>query len=103
MTLAFISDRLRHRWFFAFISAAVCLIGFAVLLSDPPRHSVRYGALFLAVSGAYSSMPIVVGGLTPTWRVTRGALWVRRGKFPLVTLEVLFPRSCFRREMARSI
>ncbi|KAK0205447.1 major facilitator superfamily domain-containing protein [Desarmillaria ectypa] len=61
MTLAFISDRLRHRWFFTFISAAVCLIGFSVLLSDPARHSVKYGALFLAASGAYTSMPIIVG------------------------------------------
>ncbi|KAG7442850.1 MFS general substrate transporter [Guyanagaster necrorhizus] len=61
MALAFISDRLRHRWFFTFISAAVCLIGFAILLSDPTRHSIKYGALFLAASGAYTSMPIIIG------------------------------------------
>ncbi|PBK84613.1 MFS general substrate transporter [Armillaria gallica] len=95
MTLAFISDRLRHRWFFAFISAAVCLIGFAVLLSDPPRH-VKYGALFLAVSGAYTSMPIVVGwfntNLAGHTRRSVGTAWqVSFGNIGGIIAAFLFP------------
>lgn len=61
MTLAFLSDRLRHRWLFSVLPALICAAGFAILLADPASSHVKYGALFLAAGGAYSSMPILVG------------------------------------------
>lgn len=61
MTLAYFSDRLRHRWLFSVFPALVCAAGFSILLANPEARGPRYGALFLAASGAYSSMPILVG------------------------------------------
>lgn len=61
MTLAYLSDRTRHRWAYSVFAALVSLAGFAILLAHPKSTHLKYGALFLAASGAYSSMPILVG------------------------------------------
>ncbi|KIY43555.1 MFS general substrate transporter [Fistulina hepatica ATCC 64428] len=60
MIIAYASDRLRHRWAFAVFGAVVCIAGFAVLVTYPSSVHVKYGMLFLAASGAYSSMPVQV-------------------------------------------
>jgi hypothetical protein len=61
MALAYISDRLRHRWLFSLIPGLVCLAGFSILAAHPASTNVKYAALFLAVSGVFSSNPILVG------------------------------------------
>ncbi|PKY02320.1 MFS transporter [Aspergillus campestris IBT 28561] len=62
MCMAFLSDRLRHRFAFALIPMLIAMIGYAVLLNvtDPKKHMVQYGALFLVTSGCYSAMPVLV-------------------------------------------
>jgi hypothetical protein len=60
MVIAFVSDRVAHRFLFAELCIVIALIGFSVLVSPGLRTSVYYGALFLAAPGAYSAMPIIV-------------------------------------------
>ena len=60
MTVAFISDRLAHRFVFAEICISIALTGFAVLLAPGLRTATYYGALFLIATGAYTAMPIIV-------------------------------------------
>lgn len=54
MALAYLSDRLRHRWLFTVLPALICVTGFAILLADPASLHVKYGAIFLAAGGAYT-------------------------------------------------
>jgi predicted MFS family arabinose efflux permease len=61
MVAAYLSDRLRHRWLFSVFPALISLSGFAVLTTYPKSLHVRYGALFLAATGAFSSMPVLLG------------------------------------------
>ena len=62
MCMAFLSDRLRHRFAFALVPMLIAMAGYGVLLNitDPKRHMVQYGALFLVTSGCYSAMPVLV-------------------------------------------
>jgi len=60
MTIAFISDRLAHRFLFAETCILIALTGFAVLLAPGLRTATYYGALFLIATGAYTAMPIIV-------------------------------------------
>ncbi|KAK2787353.1 hypothetical protein FQN52_007257 [Onygenales sp. PD_12] len=62
MTIAFLSDRLKHRFLFCLAPICVAIAGFAILLNvhGPGNRSVRYGALFLITMGAYSAMPVIV-------------------------------------------
>ncbi|RDA89870.1 hypothetical protein CP533_6658 [Ophiocordyceps camponoti-saundersi (nom. inval.)] len=60
MAVAYLSDRLRHRFAFAIASILVCILGFAILLAVGNKRDVQYGALFLFAAGAYTAMPIVV-------------------------------------------
>ncbi|KAK2801690.1 hypothetical protein FQN50_007603 [Emmonsiellopsis sp. PD_5] len=62
MAIAFLSDRLKHRFLFCLAPICVAIAGFAILLNvqGPGNTSVRYGALFLVTMGAYSAMPVIV-------------------------------------------
>lgn len=62
MVLAYISDRIRHRYIFAIISICVCIAGFAILLTvhGAGHRKAEYAALFLVTMGAYSAMPAIV-------------------------------------------
>ncbi|KAG5929214.1 hypothetical protein E4U53_002505, partial [Claviceps sorghi] len=60
MLVAFASDRLRHRALFAVLAVAVALAGFAVLRAVHHDTDAQYAALFLAATGTYTAMPIVV-------------------------------------------
>ncbi|BDD62029.1 hypothetical protein MAP00_007030 [Monascus purpureus] len=60
--IAFLSDRFRHRFMFTLIPIFIAIAGFGILFNvhgKAHRH-VQYGALFLAASGCYSSMAIIV-------------------------------------------
>ncbi|KAG2016849.1 hypothetical protein GB937_006051 [Aspergillus fischeri] len=60
MLIAFLSDKLRHRFIFAIIPMLIAMAGFGILLNVHDHHSVQYGALFLVTSGCYSAMPVLV-------------------------------------------
>ncbi|KAI5285523.1 hypothetical protein KEM54_000505 [Ascosphaera aggregata] len=62
MILAYISDRIQHRYTFAMFSLCVCIAGFAILLTvhGPEHRRVEYAALFLVTMGSYSAMPAIV-------------------------------------------
>lgn len=60
MILAVISDRIRHRVTFAIFSCLTAVAGFIMLLSNHTNVHVRYGDLFLVVSGLYTAMPLFV-------------------------------------------
>lgn len=62
MIIAFVSDKVRHRYIFTLIPIAVSITGFAMLLGlvgAAHRHA-EYAALFLVTMGTYSAMPVVV-------------------------------------------
>lgn len=60
MTVAFFSDRLRHRFAFAVFAICVAIAGFAILIRVHDNTKLQYAALFLVASGAYTAMPIIV-------------------------------------------
>lgn len=60
MLIAFVSDHLRHRFFFTLAPMAVAVAGFVVLLVTDDNTNLKYGALFLAACGTYSAMPVVL-------------------------------------------
>ena len=60
MTIATFSDLAKHRFLFVIFPLLVALAGFSTLLGVVSNHHAQYGALFLAVSGVYSAMPVIV-------------------------------------------
>ena len=60
MTVAIFSDYLAHRFIFALTCILIAMTGFIVLLVPILHTSVYYCSLFLAVTGAYTAMPIIV-------------------------------------------
>lgn len=60
MSVAFLSDKIRHRFAFAVGAICIAIIGFAILISVHDNHKLQYAALFLVASGAYTAMPIIV-------------------------------------------
>lgn len=60
LTMAFLSDRIRHRFAFAVFAIIVAIIGFSILITVHDNTNLQYGALFLVTSGAYTAMPIIV-------------------------------------------
>lgn len=61
MTLAYFSDKTKHRFAFGLVPAIIGMVGYAILLAHPKSVHLRYGALFLCVSGVYASMPVFIG------------------------------------------
>jgi hypothetical protein len=60
MIVATFSDLIKHRFLFVMLPLFVALAGFSTLLGVKDNYHVEYGALFLAVSGVYSAMPVIV-------------------------------------------
>ncbi|GFF82231.1 uncharacterized transporter C1002.16c [Aspergillus udagawae] len=60
MLIAFLSDKLRHRFIFAIIPMLIAMAGFGVLLNVHDHHTVQYGALFLVTCGCFSAMPVLI-------------------------------------------
>jgi len=60
MTIAVFSDRLKMRYVFIMIPLAMTLAGYAILVSIHHNVDAMYAALFLAVAGNYSAMPVVL-------------------------------------------
>ncbi|KAG5979794.1 hypothetical protein E4U55_004752 [Claviceps digitariae] len=60
MLVAFLSDKMRHRTLFPILAVCVAIAGFAILKSVNHDTNVQYAALFLAATGTYTAMPIIV-------------------------------------------
>ncbi|KAF2223603.1 major facilitator superfamily domain-containing protein [Elsinoe ampelina] len=60
MLMAYLSDKIRHRFAFTMIGTAIGLVGFGILVSVTNYRSLQYGSLFLVTMGTYSTMPIIV-------------------------------------------
>lgn len=60
MIIAYLSDKARHRFFFAMFPMLLSIAGFAILLTVHHRRHVQYAALFLVAMGTFSSMPVIV-------------------------------------------
>ncbi|KAH9945828.1 MFS general substrate transporter [Epithele typhae] len=60
MISATLSDWARKRFLFILPTIAISLTGFIILLVVHNNVHLQYGALFLATSGTYSAMPIIV-------------------------------------------
>jgi len=62
ITVAWFSDRLRHRYAFIIAGCCTATIGYVILIC---QHMVsvqgRYGAVFLIVSGGYMAQPVTLG------------------------------------------
>jgi MFS family permease len=106
MLIAWLSDRMQHRFLFTIIPICVCIAGFAILLTVHDNHDLQYAALFLVAMGAYTAMPVIVcwvssyfhfnptprrtpsqirrewvpGGLRQHWRNYRGVLFPVQGR-----------------------
>ncbi|KAI9751638.1 MAG: hypothetical protein M4579_005985 [Chaenotheca gracillima] len=60
MIIAYLSDKLRHRFLFVVIPICIAIAGFAILLTVHNNTNVQYAALFLVAMGCYSAMPVIV-------------------------------------------
>ena len=60
MGTAAASDRLRMRYVFVLGLCMLALAGFVILLVVHDNKPLQYAALFLAVGGNFSAMPIIV-------------------------------------------
>lgn len=57
---AFVSDRFKRRLPFAIGASLLAIVGLAMVLGATENARVRYGGCFLAASGLYTAMPMVV-------------------------------------------
>ncbi|EKM59629.1 uncharacterized protein PHACADRAFT_205854 [Phanerochaete carnosa HHB-10118-sp] len=60
MTVAWLSDRLGCRFPFAMLGSCIGLVGFAILYAVHNSTHLEYAALFLAATGIYTAMPMVL-------------------------------------------
>ena len=61
MIIATCSNLTKHHFLFVLLPLFVAIAGFLMLLgTKEDAYHVKYGALFLAVSGVYSTMPVIV-------------------------------------------
>lgn len=60
MLVAWLSDRVKHRFLFTIVPICVCITGFAILITVHNNHNLQYAALFLVAMGAYTAMPVIV-------------------------------------------
>ncbi|KAF4540272.1 MFS transporter [Lasiodiplodia theobromae] len=60
MTVAYFSDKTRHRFLFTLIPIAIAIAGFGILISVHDNKELQYAALFLVAMGCYSAMPVIV-------------------------------------------
>jgi sugar phosphate permease len=60
MMVAWLSDKLKHRFMFTILPICVCIAGFAILITVHNNPNLQYAALFLVAMGAYTAMPVIV-------------------------------------------
>lgn len=60
LTCAWLSERLRQRYFFALFGGLLTVLGVAIEIAQPPAAGARYAGMFFIVAGTYVTMPIIV-------------------------------------------
>jgi hypothetical protein len=61
ITTAYLTDRLRHRYWFCIFGLVIASIGYIMLLAQESLSAgVKYFALFLIVPGGYITQPVVL-------------------------------------------
>ncbi|EME81832.1 uncharacterized protein MYCFIDRAFT_32917, partial [Pseudocercospora fijiensis CIRAD86] len=60
LIVAYLSERLRQRYFFALFGAILNLIGLTIMIAQPGSASFKYAGTFLLTAGCYIAMPILV-------------------------------------------
>lgn len=62
MLIAYLSDRLRHRFAFTILTIVIAISGIGVLLNihGAENNHIQYGCLFLVTCGCYTAMPLIV-------------------------------------------
>jgi len=67
LTVAILTDRLKHRFAFTIIGVVVAVTGYAILLNQQHvSKGVRYFACFLITVGAYTTQPVAIAWLSNT-------------------------------------
>ena len=72
MLFAALSDHIRHRFIFIILGAMIAMAGFVILLVVQEHDHLRYGAIFMAAMGIYSSIPVIVCWVTMNCEWTLG-------------------------------
>ena len=72
MFTAIVSDYTKHRYIFTLLPTLLGMTGFIILLCVHHNNHLQYAALFLAASGVYSAMPIIV-----CWFNTNCKCWIK--------------------------
>ena len=67
LLLAYLSDKLAHRFTFIFLPICVAIAGIAILMRVQHTPQTQYGALFLVAMG-YTAMPVVICWFTMNLR-----------------------------------
>ena len=60
MIIAGVSDRIGHRFPFALLGSSIGLAGFILLFVVHNDTRIQYAGLFLAATGIYTAMPMVL-------------------------------------------
>lgn len=64
ITIAFGTDKLKHRYGFILLGSSICIIGYIILLAqDAVGVHIRYMAVFFIAAGAHSTHSITFGWL----------------------------------------
>ncbi|CUM64638.1 uncharacterized protein PRCAT00002247001 [Priceomyces carsonii] len=58
--VSFISDKTRRRFPFFIFCCLIAIVGLALILGETHNPNARYGGCFLAASGLYTAMPLLV-------------------------------------------
>jgi MFS family permease len=74
LTVAFVSDRIHHRFSFILLGVSLGIIGYAILLTPGLSYGVQYMALYFAAAGFYISLPLII-----TWAVNNWGGHYKRG------------------------
>jgi MFS-type transporter involved in bile tolerance (Atg22 family) len=61
MIIATLSDKYKNRFIFVLISIGISIIGYIVLAAVHDNTHVKYGALFMAITGITSASPVLIG------------------------------------------
>lgn len=68
LALAYLSDKLHHRFLFVLLPTLLGLSGVAILLRVHHAPHTQYAALFLVAMGTYAAMPVVICWFTMNLR-----------------------------------
>ena len=80
MLVAALSDHFKHRFTFIMFGLMVSITGFIILIVEHHDMGLQYAAIFLAATGTYSAMPIILcwfsmnGTISPLHAFVPGSL-----------------------------